>query len=78
MNGLEKEFPFCSNSDCVLYVRVGDPGVMGPAIGPNFPTAGSWVVASIAAYISAIGADANGVPFLHFIHELPCKLAAIT
>ena len=29
MNGLEKEFPFCSNPDCVLYVRTGDPGVMG-------------------------------------------------
>jgi hypothetical protein len=29
MNGLEKEFPFCSNPDCVLYVRAGDPGVMG-------------------------------------------------
>jgi hypothetical protein len=29
MNGLEKEFPFCSNPDCELYVRAGDPGVMG-------------------------------------------------
>jgi hypothetical protein len=29
MNGLEKEFPFCSNPDCALYVRAGDPGVMG-------------------------------------------------
>ena len=33
MNGLEKEFPFCSNPDCVLYVRAGDPGVVG---------AGNW------------------------------------
>jgi hypothetical protein len=29
MNGLEKEFPFCSNPDCELYVRTGDPGVIG-------------------------------------------------
>lgn len=29
MIGLEKEFPFCSNPDCQLFVRVGDPGVMG-------------------------------------------------
>jgi hypothetical protein len=29
MNGLEKEFPFCSNPYCDLYVRVGDPGVIG-------------------------------------------------
>jgi hypothetical protein len=29
MNGLEKEFPFCSNPDCVLYVRAGDAGVIG-------------------------------------------------
>jgi len=29
MNGLEKEFPFCSNPDCELYVRAGDPGVLG-------------------------------------------------
>jgi hypothetical protein len=34
MNGLEKEFPFCSNPDCVLYVRAGDPGVKG---------SGNWV-----------------------------------
>jgi hypothetical protein len=24
-----RDFPFCSNPDCVLYVRAGDPGVMG-------------------------------------------------
>ena len=29
MNGLEKDFPFCSNPDCQLFVRAGDPGVMG-------------------------------------------------
>ena len=29
MNGLEKEFPFCSNPDCELYVRAGDPDVTG-------------------------------------------------
>jgi hypothetical protein len=29
MTGLEKEFPFCSNPDCVLYVRAGDRGVRG-------------------------------------------------
>ena len=29
MNGLEKDFPFCSNPDCQLLVRAGDPGVMG-------------------------------------------------
>jgi len=29
MNGLEKEFPFCSNPDCDLYVRAGDAGVVG-------------------------------------------------
>jgi len=33
MNGLEKEFPFCSNPDCELYVRAGDAGVVG---------AGNW------------------------------------
>jgi hypothetical protein len=26
---LEKEYPFCSNPDCHLYVRAGDPGVSG-------------------------------------------------
>ena len=35
MNGLEKEFPFCSNPACELYVRAGDPGVLG---------AGNWAV----------------------------------
>ncbi len=29
MQGLEKEYPFCCNPDCVLYVREGDPGVRG-------------------------------------------------
>jgi hypothetical protein len=29
MNGLEKEFPFCSNPDCELYLRAGDRGVVG-------------------------------------------------
>ena len=29
MHGFEKDFPFCSNPDCVLYVRAGDPGVVG-------------------------------------------------
>jgi hypothetical protein len=29
MLGLEKEFPFCSNPDCMLYVRAGDTGVVG-------------------------------------------------
>jgi hypothetical protein len=29
MNGLEKEFPFCSNPDCELYMRAGDPVVIG-------------------------------------------------
>jgi hypothetical protein len=29
MIGLEKEFPFCSNPDCQLYVRAGEPGVLG-------------------------------------------------
>ena len=29
MQGLEKEYPFCCNPDCVLYVRVGDPEVQG-------------------------------------------------
>jgi hypothetical protein len=29
MYGLEKEFPFCCNPDCALYVRAGDPGVVG-------------------------------------------------
>jgi hypothetical protein len=29
MIGLEKEYPFCSNPDCQLYVRAGDPGVIG-------------------------------------------------
>ena len=29
MIGLEKEFPFCSNPDCELYVHAGDPGVVG-------------------------------------------------
>jgi len=29
MIGLEKEFPFCSNPGCELYVRAGDPGVVG-------------------------------------------------
>jgi len=29
MIGLEKAFPFCANPDCVLYVRAGDPGVIG-------------------------------------------------
>jgi hypothetical protein len=29
MIGLEKDFPFCGNPDCVLYVRAGDPGVIG-------------------------------------------------
>jgi hypothetical protein len=29
MHGFEKDFPFCSNPDCELYVRAGDPGVMG-------------------------------------------------
>jgi hypothetical protein len=29
MHGFEKDFPFCSNPDCILYVRAGDPGVIG-------------------------------------------------
>ena len=29
MIGIEKDFPFCGNPDCVLYVRAGDPGVVG-------------------------------------------------
>jgi hypothetical protein len=29
MIGLEKDFPFCANPDCQLYVCIGDPGVMG-------------------------------------------------
>jgi hypothetical protein len=29
MYGLEKEFPFCANPDCVLYVRAGEPEVVG-------------------------------------------------
>jgi hypothetical protein len=29
MIGPEKDFPFCGNRDCQLFVRVGDPGVMG-------------------------------------------------
>jgi hypothetical protein len=29
MNGFEKDFPFCSNPDCQLFVRAGDPGVIG-------------------------------------------------
>jgi hypothetical protein len=29
MIGIEKEFPFCSNPDCILCVRAGDPGVIG-------------------------------------------------
>lgn len=29
MHGLEKEFPFCSNPDCELYLRADDPGVKG-------------------------------------------------
>ena len=37
MIGLEKEFPFCSNPDCVLYVRAGDPGVVGSGNWAEFP-----------------------------------------
>jgi hypothetical protein len=29
MIGFEKHYPFCANPDCQLYVRAGDPGVMG-------------------------------------------------
>ncbi len=29
MIGLAKDYPFCSNPDCELFVRVGDPGVRG-------------------------------------------------
>jgi hypothetical protein len=29
MFGFEKDHPFCSNPDCLLYVRVGDSGVVG-------------------------------------------------
>jgi hypothetical protein len=37
MLGLEKEFPFCSNPDCVLYLRAGDPGVVGCGNWAEFP-----------------------------------------
>jgi hypothetical protein len=37
MNGLEKEFPFCSNPDCELYVRAGDSGVIGSGNWAQFP-----------------------------------------
>jgi hypothetical protein len=79
MNGLEKEFPFCSNPDCELYVRAGDPGVMGSGNWAELPN-GRIVGRSIysGVYLCDRCGDANGVPFLHFIHELPCKLAAIT
>jgi hypothetical protein len=36
-NGLVKESPFCSNPDCELYVRAGDPGVMGFGNWAEFP-----------------------------------------
>ncbi len=29
MNGREQDDPFCSNPDCILYVRSGDAGVIG-------------------------------------------------
>jgi hypothetical protein len=37
MNGLEKEYPFCCNPDCALYVRAGDPGVVGSGNWAEFP-----------------------------------------
>lgn len=37
MIGLEKEYPFCSNPDCRLYVRAGDPGVIGSGNWAEFP-----------------------------------------
>jgi len=60
MNGLEKEFPFCSNPNCELCVRAGDPGVVGPAIGPSYPMDASSAEVFIAGCIFAIRADANG------------------
>jgi hypothetical protein len=29
MKGFEHDYPFCSNPDCILYVRSGDPCVIG-------------------------------------------------
>jgi hypothetical protein len=43
MNGLEKEFPFCSNPDCVLYVRAGDPGVVGSGNWAQLPYSGVYL-----------------------------------
>jgi hypothetical protein len=63
---VEKEFPFCSNPDCVLYVRAGDPGVLGSGNWAELPTVGSWVAASIAAYICAIRADESGIQSTQF------------
>ncbi len=41
MIGWPQDDPFFSSPDCVLYVRSGDPGVVGSGIGLNLPTASS-------------------------------------
>lgn len=42
LDGLEQGYPFCSNADCLLHVRVGDPGVEGT---------GNWAVLPDGALI---------------------------
>ena len=61
MNGLEKDFPFCSNPDCQLFVRAGDPGVMGSGNWAQLPD-GQIVGRSLYnGAIYAIGAGTSGV-----------------
>ena len=78
MNGLEKEFPFCSNPDCELYVRAGDPGVVG---------AGNWAqlpdrrIVGRSIYSGVYLCDDCGREWLPVLairsHELRCRFLLI-
>jgi len=74
MNGLGKEFPFCSNPTANFMCARATRGSLGPAIGPRWPTAESSVAAFTAGSTYAIYADANGALFRQLAHELRCTL----
>jgi hypothetical protein len=56
-----KEHPFCGNPDCVLYVRAGDPGVVGSG---NWATLSDGRVIGRSLYGGILLCDSCGKEWL--------------